>query len=320
MRRASGRGGALASGRSRALATAVAALLAACGGDEVPEGANGGAGTEAAAPAPADRADSSTRAGGEPAPSGDDAASTGVPPSELVSPPPPDLTSPEAVSAIGRLLDSLFADGFASEPVAATPGDAANVARFAGDSLLAQRFAARPRLRLGTQLRATSDRFVTTADHRPGDPVAATLAEDVPGPGGRVLVRRGAKLLGVVTASQSAFGPGETAFLEVSFLTLTADTWERPIKTRVVAVLSPEELEPTPDSAQAPPESRPDSSAVPSDPVEEAPGEIPAGAVLVVELEEPVALPMSAGEEGSAESAVDPLPSTRDTTRIARPD
>lgn len=275
-------------------AATAATLLVACGGNEAP---------------PSEAADEAVEK---------ESIAAAAPESAI--PPPPDLTAPEAVSAIGRLLDSLLADGFASEPVLAPSGDLASIEDLAGDSLLAERFAARPRLRMGVQLRAVSDRFVTTADHRPGDPVVATLAEDVPGPGGRVLVRQGAKLLGVVTASQSAFGPGETAFLEVAFLTLATETWERPLRTRVVAVLPPEAPEPTPEEPMEGAEDQPDPAEPPPDPLtgagdpaEGAPGEIPAGAVLVVELEETLVLPMAAADVAEMSSEIDALPSERDT-------
>lgn len=274
-------------------AATAATLLVACGGNEAP---------------PSEAADEAVEK---------ESIAAAAPESAI--PAPPDLTAPEAVSAIGRLLDSLLADGFSSEPVLAPSGDPASIEDLAGDSLLAERFTARPRLRMGVQLRAVSDRFVTTADHRPGDPVVATLAEDVPGPGGRVLVRQGAKLLGVVTASQSAFGPGETAFLEVAFLTLATEAWERPLRTRVVAVLPPEAPEPTPEEPMEGAGDQPDPAEPPPDPstgvqpAEGAPGEIPAGAVLVVELEETLVLPMVAADVAEMPSELDALPSERDT-------
>ena len=260
----------------RMLAVAAAtAMLGACGGEggssseEAPDEPERAASEAEGTPEPTE-APSSAVVGGEATTDEaitdeDDTASTHVPT-------PGSDSSADADSAIGEpalgfLLDSLLAEGVAPDSLLARASDAAHLARYAGDSLLADSFAARPRLPPGTQFHATSDWLVTAASDQPGDPVVATLVEDVAGPDGRVLVPQGAKFLGVVTEAQSALGPGEVPFLEVVFETLSAEAWERPIKTRVVAV-------------------------APMDRTEPPPGEIAEGALLVVELEERLVLPM----------------------------
>lgn len=297
--------------RSRLLALAVAAafpaVLGGCRGDEVPPAGDADAPSsrsEAASLAgeSADM-DASTIAGGPPRGDQGDTASAHLPAREV------DSSSIVRPSAIALLLDSLLAEGVEDQRLAARAGDSAYVARFAGDSLLAESFSARPRLPPGTRFRVTSDWLVTAADNRPGDPVVATLADDVAGPHGRVLVARGAKLLGTVTEAQDALGPGEVPFLEVAFETLSTETWERPIRTRVVAVLPPEpplgegvagQADPTLDTAVDPnlvPDQEslvgPDAIANPDAGLPSAtnPGEILDGAVLVVELEEQLVLP-----------------------------
>lgn len=299
--------------RSRLLALAVAAafpvVLGGCRGDEAPATGDEDAPSsrsEAASPAgeSADM-DASTIASGPPPGDQGDTASAHLPARGV------DSSSIVRPSAIALLLDSLLAEGVEDQRLAARAGDSVYVARFAGDSLLAERFSARPRLPPGTRFRVTSDWLVTAADDRPGDPVVATLADDVAGPHGRVLVARGAKLLGTVTEAQDALGPGEVPFLEVAFETLSTEMWERPIRTRVVAVLPPEpplgegegvagQTDPTLDTAADPnlvpdPESLvgPDATANPDAGLPSAtnPGEIPEGAVLFVELEEQLVLP-----------------------------
>ena len=305
----------LAAGSRLAALAASAALLAALGGcrsEDAPSSEDAGAPPDAATEAPAEApapgsqvppgtseltgADSSTAGGRSPG-DGGDTASARLPGRGG------DSVSIAEPSAIALLLDSILAEGIEHQGLRGRASDSAYVARFAGDSLLAERFAARPRLPPGTRFRATSDWLVTAADHRPGDPVVATLTDDVANPQGRVLVRRGAKFLGAVTEAQSALGPGEVPFLEVAFETLSAEMWERPIRARVVALLPPEQSldegeadagqadrsPGSPDSADANPTAADPTAGTPST---LEPGAIPVGAVLVVELEEQLVLPM----------------------------
>ncbi len=259
---------------------AAAAMLGACGGEggssseEAPDEPERAASEAERTPEPAEVPSSAVVVGevttgeattDEAITDEDDTASTHAPTPGSDSSADADSTIGEP--ALGFLLDSLLAEGVAPDSLLARASDAAHLARYAGDSLLADSFAARPRLPPGTQFHATSDWLVTAASDQPGDPVVATLVEDVAGPDGRVLVPQGAKFLGVVTEAQSALGPGEVPFLEVVFETLSAEAWERPIKTRVVAV-------------------------APMDRTEPPPGEIAEGALLVVELEERLVLPM----------------------------
>ena len=345
----------LAAGRPLAVLAASATLLATLGGcrsEDAPPSEDAGTPPDAAVEVPAEEPvpgsqvplgtsepageDSSLAAGGPPSSDGSDTASA-----RLLGRGGDSISIAEP-SAIALLLDSILAEGIEHQGLRGRAGDSAYVARFAGDSLLAERFAARPRLPPGTRFRTTSDWLVTAADHRPGDPVVATLTDDVANPQGRVLVRRGAKFLGAVTEAQSALGPGEIPFLEVAFETLSMETWERPIRARVVALLPPEPPElslgegeadagqadrspGSPDSADANP-AAPDPAAA-ADPAARPPsalepGTIPVGAVLVVELEEQLVLPMlpddlpdddTPATEHDTSSALDTLSSRLDT-------
>lgn len=295
-----------AGSRQAALAAlaASAALLAALGGcrsEDAPPSEDAATPPDAATEAPAEEPTPGSQVPpGTSEPAGADSSSPRLPGRGG------DSISIAEPSAIALLLDSILAEGIEHQGLRGRASDSAYVARFAGDSLLAERFAVRPRLPPGTRFRATCDWLVTAADHRPGDPVVATLTDDVANPQGRVLVRRGAKFLGAVTEAQSALGPGEVPFLEVAFETLSAETWERPIRARVVALLPPEPLElsldegegdagqadrspGSPDSADANPAAADPAAETPS---ALEPGAIPVGAVLVVELEEQLILPM----------------------------
>ena len=311
-----------------AVAAALLAVLGGCRGDEAsPTGDADAPSSRSEAALPARESadvDASTTAGGWPPGDQGDTTSAHLPARGV------DTSAIVRPSAIALLLDSLLAEGVDDPRHAARAGDSVYVARFAGDSLLAERFSARPRLPPGTRFRVTSDWRVAAANDRPGDPVVATLTDDVVGPHGRVLVAQGAKLLGTVTEAQDALGPGEVPFLEVAFETLSTETWERPIRTRVVAVLPPEpplgegegvagQTDPTLDTAADPnlvpdPESLvgPDATANPDAGLPSAtnPGEIPEGAVLFVELEEQLVLPTLPPEPEVADTLA---PETADT-------
>lgn len=82
----------------------------------------------------------------------------------------------------------------------------------------------------GTRVRVRLDEGVSADMHLPGHAVVATVATDVTGPAGTLLIRAGAKLLGRVTAAEPSPGPGEDAHLELEFETLSADSFERPVR------------------------------------------------------------------------------------------
>lgn len=119
----------------------------------------------------------------------------------------------------------------------------------------------------GSRLAATADWEVSAERNRAGDPVSATVVEDYAPAGGPVAIPRGTKLLGRVKVAEAAQGPGETAFLEVGFETLSASDYERPVETLVV------ETTPAPGQAAA------------------QPGTIAEGALLVVEIRRALQVP-----------------------------
>lgn len=149
------------------------------------------------------------------------------------------------------------------------------------DRLLRTAFLERAEVAAGIRITASSDWHVSTLDHEEGDPVVATISAAITDSAGTVLVPEGAKLLGRVTSAQRAFGPGEKPYLAVRFETLSAPDWERPVETRVVEPEIPEIPEGPEDAVLA----RLD------DETGFAGGEIPAGAVLQIELQRPLILP-----------------------------
>lgn len=131
----------------------------------------------------------------------------------------------------------------------------------------------------GIRLAATADWEVSAQRNRAGDPVSATVVEDYAPPGGPVAIPRGTKLLGRVKVAEAAQGPGETAFLEVGFETLSASDYERPVETLVV------ETTPAPGQAVA------------------QPGTIAEGALLVVEIRRALQVPPPLPGDPSARSS-----------------
>lgn len=138
----------------------------------------------------------------------------------------------------------------------------------------------------GSRLAATADWEVSAQRNRAGDPVSATVAEDFAPAGGPVLIPRGTRLLGRVKVAEAAQGPGETAFLEIGFETLSASDYERPVETLVV------ETTPAPGQAVA------------------QPGTIAEGALLVVEIRRALRLPppLPAQAAPGSPRASDPSP------------
>lgn len=157
----------------------------------------------------------------------------------------------------------------------------------------------------GTEFFLTSDRELSTRWHRVGDPVIATVAEDVADTEGRVLVLQGAKLLGRISLIADSPGPGEDAILDVRFETLSTDSYESAID----AVVTEAEIEirgrrGVGDRA--------------------APGVIPVGGFLVAELAAPLVLSILT-EDPTLDSLLPDAPdgampdTSQDTTRLLVP-
>lgn len=142
----------------------------------------------------------------------------------------------------------------------------------------------------GTRMRVRLDEEVSAEMHLPGHAVIATVAADVTGAGGALLVRSGAKLLGRVLASEPSPGPGEDAHLEIAFETLSADEFERPVE--VVLAGGPPSLNPFGGFAEPRPYR----------------GRLGAGAAVLVEVRAafsvPAALAPAAAGEGEPSASV----------------
>jgi hypothetical protein len=93
-----------------------------------------------------------------------------------------------------------------------------------------------PIVRAGTRIALSSDMELSTEDVIPGDPIIATVSDDVIAPDGQVLIPRGSKLLGRVVQAQESTGPNVDPVLEVAFETLSTVDYERPIHASVVEV------------------------------------------------------------------------------------
>ena len=93
-----------------------------------------------------------------------------------------------------------------------------------------------PIVRAGTQIALSSDLEISTEDVIPGDPIIATVIDDVIAPDGMVLIPQGAKLLGRVVQAQESTGPDVDPVLEIEFETLSTVDYERPITAAVVEV------------------------------------------------------------------------------------
>ncbi len=86
----------------------------------------------------------------------------------------------------------------------------------------------------GTRLALTSDIEISTEDVLPGDPVIATVSDDVIGADGSVVIPAGSKLLGRVTRSEESTGSDVDPVLEIAFETLSTEWYERPVRAAVV--------------------------------------------------------------------------------------
>ncbi len=172
-------------------------------------------------------------------------------------------------------------------PEPSDPGLASATA--SGDTLAADSAAADtlagpgPQLRIpgGTELTVTSDYDISTDVYDVGDPVIATVVQEVLGRDGTVLVPVGVKLLGRVEAAAGSGGVGELPVLEVSFETLSAWRFERPIETLVTH--TPVTLDPEADRARRQARGR--------DALRVLPGRITAGSIIMLQLREAVLVP-----------------------------
>ena len=159
----------------------------------------------------------------------------------------------------------------------------------AGDSAAADSAAADtlaglgPPIRIpgGTEITVTSDYDISTDVYGVGDPVIATVVQEVVDRDGTVLIPVGVKLLGRVEAATGSGGVGEVPVLEVSFETLSAWRFERPIETLVTH--TPVTLDPDADRERRQARGR--------DALRVLPGRITAGSIIMLQLREAVLVP-----------------------------
>lgn len=173
--------------------------------------------------------------------------------------------------------DSLFA----ADSLSATDSLAAGDSLSAADDSTA--IPEPPPLRIppGTRVRLATEADVSTDAYEVGDPVVATVIQEVVDRTGEILIPQGTYFLGRVEASAGSGGIGEPAILEVAFETLSAWNYERPIETVVVdvAVTLDEEADRARRSARG------------RDALRVVPGVIRAGTTIVVQLRDPVFVP-----------------------------
>lgn len=133
----------------------------------------------------------------------------------------------------------------------------------------------------GTRVRLTAEIDISTDAYDVGDPVIATVAQDVLDATGETMIPQGTYFLGRIEASASSGGIGEPAVLEVAFETLSAWNYERPIES--VVIDAPVTLDPEAERARRTGGGR--------DAMRPVPGRIAAGSVIVVQLREAVMVP-----------------------------
>ena len=138
------------------------------------------------------------------------------------------------------------------------------------------------RIPAGTRINVVGGEDISTASHGFGDPVVATVIQDVRGPDGKRLLPQGVSLLGRVRTSIGSGGLGEDPVLEIAFETLSAYNYERPVEG--VVVNAPVVLDPAAARARG---AAPAREAA----VTEVPGLIMKGTIIVVELRAPVHVP-----------------------------
>lgn len=175
-------------------------------------------------------------------------------------------------------------------------GDASGGSGEAGDTVAEDTLAAlAPQLRVpgGTEVTLTADADIATDAYDVGDAVIATVIQDIVARDGTILIPRGVKFLGRVEAAAGSGGVGEPPILEMSFETLSAWSYERPIETRVTHASVT--IDPEADRARRDARGR-DAMTV-------LPGRITAGSIIMVQLREPVFVPGDAAMRLPADSS-----------------
>ncbi len=180
--------------------------------------------------------------------------------------------------------DSLIADSVAGFPPAgdsaAAEGDSLGLDSLAvGDTIPPRPTALLPS---GTQVELTALEEISTDGFRAGDAVIAAAAHDVVQPDGAVVIAAGTLFLGRITTSVGSGGIGEEPVLEMTFETISAADYERPVETLVIAATVV--LDAEADRAR--------SLARGPDRLVEVPGRIAAGSAITVQIREPVRLPL----------------------------
>lgn len=230
------------------------------------------------------------------------------------TPPRPEVDDPGAAPGPSDLDQTPATAG--EEPA----GDSAAADSARADSATADTLAALgPPMRIpgGTEITVTSDYDISTDVYDVGDPVITTVIQDVVDRDGTVLIPRGVKLLGRVEAAAGSGGVGELPVLEVSFETLSAWRFERPIETLVTH--TPVTIDPEADRARRQARGR--------DALRVLPGRITAGSIIMLQLREAVLVPPDTamwlpgdtlGPEGVGDSLprVDTVPRNRVEERV----
>lgn len=153
----------------------------------------------------------------------------------------------------------------------------------------------------GTRIRVAMDESVSTDLYRPGDAVVATVAATVTDGAGSELIPRGARLLGRIQAAAGSQGVGEAPVLEIYFETLSALNAEWPVEGAVVS--APVTLNTQAEMTRRFSPGRARGTDV-------VPGEIRAGAIVVVELRAPVRVSTMVVAPDSLLPDTVPLPDT----------
>ncbi len=153
----------------------------------------------------------------------------------------------------------------------------------------------------GTRVELIALEEISTDGYRVGDAVVASVANDVTDPAGTVLIAAGTLFLGRITALAGSGGIGEAPVLEINFETISTTAYERPIETLVI------EAPLTLDSVAE----RNRSLASGSERLVELPGRIAAGAIIAVQIREPLRLPLLPPDTlggGDSTAVTDTLP------------
>lgn len=188
------------------------------------------------------------------------------------APPRPDVDDPDIVpepTGADAAADSVAAEGDVADTIAPDTSQSLG-----------------PPLRIpgGTEVTVTSDFDISTDEYDVGDAVIATVVEEVVARDGTVLIPQGVKLLGRVEAATGSGGVGELPVLELSFETLSAWSFERPIETLVTH--TPVTIDPEADRARR--------QAGGRDAMRVLPGRITAGSIIMLQLREAVFVPRDA--------------------------